>query len=75
MRTVAVNDMVTNLASMAGIDTLLTSETNAAIRSFNRFGRLGTAISATISVRPLHAADIATASREWCESAVRERSR
>ena len=41
MRTVAVNDMVTNLASMAGIDTLLTSETNAAIRSFNRFGRLG----------------------------------
>ncbi len=41
MRIVAVNDMVTNLASMAGIDTLLTSETNAAIRSFNRFGRLG----------------------------------
>ena len=41
MRTVSVNDMLTDLTQMIGIDAFLTSEQNAAIRSFNRYGRLG----------------------------------
>jgi hypothetical protein len=40
MRTIGVNEMVTNLTLMVGVDSFLTAETNAAIRSFNRYGRL-----------------------------------
>jgi len=40
MRTEAVNTMVTNLTYMVGVDSFLAAETNAAIRSFNRYGRL-----------------------------------
>ena len=32
--------MLTNLASMVGVDSFLTAETTAAVRSFNRFGKL-----------------------------------
>lgn len=40
MRVVGVNTMLTNLTHLVGVDSFLTAETNAAIRSFNRFGRL-----------------------------------
>jgi hypothetical protein len=40
MREVAVSTMLTNLKHLVGVDSLLTTEQNAAIRSFNRFGRL-----------------------------------
>ena len=40
MREVAVSTMLTNLTHLVGVDSLLTSEENAAVRSFNRFGRL-----------------------------------
>ena len=40
MRVVAVNTMLTNLTHLVGVDSFLTAETNAAVRSFNRFGRL-----------------------------------
>ena len=40
MRTIGVNEMVTNLTHLVGVNSFLTAETNAAIRSFNRFGRL-----------------------------------
>ena len=40
MREVAVSTMLTNLKHLVGVDSLLTSEENAAVRSFNRFGRL-----------------------------------
>ena len=32
--------MLTNLKHLIGLDSLLTQEQNAAVRSFNRFGRL-----------------------------------
>jgi hypothetical protein len=32
--------MLTNLASMVGVDSFVTAETTAAVRSFNRFGKL-----------------------------------
>ena len=40
MRQVAISTMLTNLQHLVGVDSLLTTEQNAAIRSFNRFGRL-----------------------------------
>ena len=40
MRTVPVNTMLTNLTHLVGVDSFLTAEQNAAVRSFNRFGRL-----------------------------------
>ena len=40
MRQVAVSKMLTNLKHLVGVDSLLTTEENSAIRSFNRFGRL-----------------------------------
>lgn len=40
MRSVAVNTMLTNLTHLVGVDSFVTAETNAAVRSFNRFGRL-----------------------------------
>lgn len=40
MRTIGVNEMVTNLTHLVGVNSFLTAETSAAIRSFNRFGRL-----------------------------------
>ena len=40
MREVAVSTMLTNLKHLVGVDSLLTSEEDAAVRSFNRFGRL-----------------------------------
>ena len=40
MRRAAVSTMLTNLVSMVGVDSFLTAETTAAVRSFNRFGKL-----------------------------------
>ena len=40
MREVSVSTLLTNLKHMIGVDTLLTTEQDAAVRSFNRFGRL-----------------------------------
>ena len=40
MRQVAVSTMLTNLVSMVGVDSFLTAESTAAVRSFNRFGKL-----------------------------------
>lgn len=40
MREVAISTMLTNLKHLVGVDSLLTSEENAAVHSFNRFGRL-----------------------------------
>ena len=40
MRQVAISAMLTNLQHLVGVDELLNTEQNAAIRSFNRFGRL-----------------------------------
>jgi hypothetical protein len=40
MRKIAVSTMVTNLVSMVGVDSFLTAESTAAVRSFNRFGKL-----------------------------------
>ena len=40
MREVTVSAMLTNLKHLVGVDSLLTSEEDAAVRSFNRFGRL-----------------------------------
>ncbi len=40
MRVVAVSVLTTNLTNMVGVDALLTAESTAAVRSFNRFGRL-----------------------------------
>lgn len=40
MRTIAVNTMLTNLTYLVGVDSFVTAETSAAVRSFNRFGRL-----------------------------------
>ena len=40
MREVTVSKMLTNLKHLVGVDSLLTDEENAAVRSFNRFGRL-----------------------------------
>ena len=40
MREVAVSTLLTNLKHMVGVDSLLTQEQDAAVRSFNRFGRL-----------------------------------
>jgi len=40
MRRVAVSTMLTNLVSMVGVDSFLTAENTAAVRSFNRFGKL-----------------------------------
>jgi len=40
MRKVAVSTMLTNLVSMVGVDSFLTAESTAAVRSFNRFGKL-----------------------------------
>ena len=40
MRTIPVNTMLTNLTHLVGVDSFVTAETNAAVRSFNRFGRL-----------------------------------
>ena len=40
MREVSVSTLLTNLKHMIGVDSLLTSEQDAAVRSFNRFGRL-----------------------------------
>ncbi len=40
MRRAAVSTMVTNLVSMVGVDSFLTAESTAAVRSFNRFGKL-----------------------------------
>lgn len=40
MREVTVSTMLTNLKHLVGVDSLLTDEQNAAVRSFNRFGRL-----------------------------------
>jgi len=40
MREVAVSTLLTNLQHMVGVDSLLTQEQEAAVRSFNRFGRL-----------------------------------
>ena len=40
MRQIAVSAMLTNLVSMVGVDSFLTAETTAAVRSFNRFGKL-----------------------------------
>ncbi len=40
MRKIAVSTMLTNLVSMVGVDSFLTAESTAAVRSFNRFGKL-----------------------------------
>ena len=40
MRQVPVSTLLTNLKHMVGVDSLLTQEEGAAVRSFNRFGRL-----------------------------------
>jgi hypothetical protein len=40
MRKIAVSTMLSNLVSMVGVDSFLTAETTAAVRSFNRFGKL-----------------------------------
>lgn len=40
MRTIPVNTMLTNLTYLVGVDSFVTAESNAAVRSFNRFGRL-----------------------------------
>ena len=40
MRRASVPDMKTNLQHLIGLDTLQTSEATAAVRSFNKFGRL-----------------------------------
>ena len=40
MRRAAVSTMLTNLVSMVGVDSFLTAESTAAVRSFNRFGKL-----------------------------------
>jgi len=40
MRKIAVSTMITNLVSMVGVDSFLTAESTAAVRSFNRFGKL-----------------------------------
>ena len=40
MREVAVSTLTTNLTNMIGVASLLTAESTAAVRSFNRFGRL-----------------------------------
>jgi len=40
MRRAAVSTMVTNLVSMVGVDSFLTAESTAVVRSFNRFGKL-----------------------------------
>ena len=40
MREIAVSTLLTNLKHMVGVDSLLTQEQDAAVRSFNRFGRL-----------------------------------
>ena len=40
MRKIAVSTMVANLVSMVGVDSFLTAESTAAVRSFNRFGKL-----------------------------------
>ena len=40
MRKIAVSTMTTNLVSMVGVDSFLTAESTAAVRSFNRFGTL-----------------------------------
>ena len=40
MRQIAVSTMLTNLVSMVGVDSFLTAENTAAVRSFNRFGKL-----------------------------------
>jgi len=40
MRRITVSALTTNLNSMIGVDSLLPAETTAALRSFNRFGRL-----------------------------------
>ena len=40
MRKIAVSTMVTNMVSMVGVDSFLTAESTAAVRSFNRFGKL-----------------------------------
>lgn len=40
MRQVTVSKLLDNLKHMAGLDSLLTQEQDAAVRSFNRFGRL-----------------------------------
>ena len=40
MRKIAVSTMTTNLVSMVGVDSFLTAESTAAVRSFNRFGKL-----------------------------------
>ena len=39
MRQIAVSTMLTNLVSMVGVDSFLTAESTAAVRSFNRFGK------------------------------------
>ena len=40
MRQIAVSAMLSNLVSMVGVDSFLAAETTAAVRSFNRFGKL-----------------------------------
>jgi len=40
MRQVSISTMLSNLKHTIGVDSLLSDEQNAAIRSFNRFGRL-----------------------------------
>ena len=40
MRVTTVSTMRTSLTQMIGVDSLLTAETDASTRSFNRFGRL-----------------------------------
>lgn len=40
MRHIAVSTMLANLVSMVGVDSFLAAETTAAVRSFNRFGKL-----------------------------------
>ena len=40
MRRAAVSTMLANLVSMVGVDSFLTAESTAAVRSFNRFGKL-----------------------------------
>ncbi len=40
MRRITVSALTTNLTNLIGVDSLLTAESTAALRSFNRFGRL-----------------------------------
>ena len=40
MRVIAISTMRTSLTQMIGVDSLLSAETDASTRSFNRFGRL-----------------------------------